>query len=604
MKRLYTGRAQVATLLTVLLLVAACLALNAALPLAELEPRRIWTGLLYGIVAVAVLGIMLARSTPPWMYLPLLLFFVIPQFNPNFYTLFHSFLHISIVYESFLRGLPPENPLMAGEPLRYMYGVHAAIAWLMRLVPVSPPVAFAALDALTLVAFSAVMNQIARRLSPDVAFRVLAVVLALFGMDIFVDGPLYVLVGEVFGQRRFGAPSSLMKFTGINTNQVGLLCMAVAVLAMVRLAAREQQRLASYAMFAAATLAAAVFYQPAWIAIGAAAGSLAAAVVVLRLSDWRRDAWTLLALLAFCTAIAAPVLFNVSTGTPEDPAVQILPGLHQLRVNGEYWVLHILAPLLLLVFARRQAMQVAGRVPAVCAVLAVTVVVLHAIYLLVYVRFNNEYKFLGFASVALAPLGAVVLQTVYQSHRRVFLFLLLLFVVPCMTDFTYVTLPQPLTDHIVGEGRRVRHLQADEDALYSWIWEQTDRSAVFVDSLLTVPALAGRQLFVGLDIGRDPEVSEGRMHNGWLIDANVFLERIISVDPAKLALRRRIATDLLNSSGPASTELMAALRAASPAGRPLYVITRNETQRQRLNSTPGTSVVFERAGRVVFRINA
>jgi hypothetical protein len=593
----------VSMLIAIVLVILAVIALNTTFPLFDLQLRRTWAGIIFAAVAVPVLYGMLARKLPPWMFLPLLLVFIIPQFNPSFFTLFHSFMHISFVYECFLRGIPPENPLMSGEPLRYMYGVHAVIAWVMKVVPISPPVAFAVLDGVTMLAFAIVVDRITYCLSAEPIYRVLSVTLALFGMDIFVDGPTPGIASALVGDRRFGAPISLMKFTGINTNQVGLLCFAIALLGMVRLASRAPGRVGSHAMIALATIAAAVLYQPAWMAIGAVAGAAAVAALVLRRDEFGRDAWIVLASLFVATAVATPVLFSVASGgNAADPAVRVFPGLHQLRINGKYWLMHILAPLALLIFARDRVMQVVRRIPVVCIALALSVVVLHAIYLLVYVRFNNEYKFLGFASVAMAPLGAITLQTLYERHRRTALAVTFLLLVPFMTDFTYVALSQNLTDPVFTAGRRVHHRQPDEDALYSWIWDHTEPRAVFVDSLLTVPPLGGRQLFVGLDVDRDPRMDLGTLHNGWLIDANMFQTSVIAVDPVKYALRKRLATELLLGDGPASDELIAGLLEATPVGRPLYVITRTPAQRLRLAGTPDAQIEFERAGRTVFRL--
>ncbi len=56
----------------------------------------------------------------------------------------HGLLHSSIVYAILDRGVPPENPLMAGTPIGYPYGHHAALAFVMRWLPIAPPWLFAA----------------------------------------------------------------------------------------------------------------------------------------------------------------------------------------------------------------------------------------------------------------------------------------------------------------------------------------------------------------------------------------------------------------------------------------------------------------------------
>jgi len=493
--------------------------------------------------------------------------------------------------------------LGAGEPLRYMYGVHALVAWLMKVLPVSPPVAFAALDTLGLYAFAFAVERIARRLDPDPLYRLFTVIVALFGLDLYVDGPLYAVAGELFGYRRFGAPVTLQKFTGINTNQVGLICVAFALLAIMRIVQRDPGRVRSWLLFFVSAVSAGVFYQPAFMAIGSIGGALAVAALLWQRAERGRDAWMMLAVLVCSSLLVAPVMVSVSTGTPDDPAIQILPGLQHLRENLIYMLFHLSLPAVLLWVSRRHYLEFWQRRSVAHAALLLSVVVLQGLYLVVFLRFKNEYKLLGFATVAMAPLGAVAVRDIWQRHRTLFPWLLLLMFLPAMTDFTWVTLPQPLTDSVSSSGRDIRHHNADEDALYGWIREQTPVNAVFVDSLLTIPAIAGRQLYVGLDIGRDPEVSAGRMHNGWLIEAIMFQRRIMEVDPQRLDLRERLATDLLQGPGIADESLLAQLRASSPAGRPLYVVARTPAQDGRLAALAGLRRVYAVQGRTVYQFN-
>jgi hypothetical protein len=266
-------------------------------------------------------------------------------------------------------------------------------------------------------------------------------------------------------------------------------------------------------------------------------------------------------------------------------------------------VVHLLLPLLLLWLARARVKALWRERNLALMALALAVVVLQCLYLVVFLRFNNEYKLLGFASVAMAPLGALLVQDVYQRRPRLFPWILLVIFMPAMTDFTWVTIPRPLTDHVTSDGRRLRHADPAEEALYDWIWQQTPVNAVFIDSLLTIPAIAGRQLYVGLDIARDPAISAGVEHNGWLIDASVFLRRIMEVDPTRLVLRERLATELLTGNGVAEPGLIARLRASSPVGRPLYVVTRSPAQEARLAGLDSVSRVFTGQGRSVYRLH-
>jgi hypothetical protein len=492
---------------------------------------------------------------------------------------------------------------MAGEPLRYMYGVHALIAWLMRVLPLSPPVLFAALDGLGMLVFALVVERIMRQLNPDPSYRVLGTFVAIVGLDIFVYGPLWSILGDAIGQRRFGAVVSLQKFTGINTNQVGLICMAFAVLAVVRLALRSAARWRSLAMLFGATMAAGYFYQPAFLAIGYSVGAAAGVALIWPRAGFFREGALVWATLALAALASYPMLVGVSSGTPDDPAIQIWRDWPQFKANLKFLIVHLSLPALLCLVARDHLRRRLRELPVAYLPLAVMAASLWALYLVIYLRFNNEYKLLGFASVAMAPIGAVLVQHVFQRQRVAFAGLIVLMLLSVMTDFSFVTLRQPLTDPVSTDGRRIRHLNPDEEALYHWIWEQTPTNGVFVDSLLTIPAIAGRQLYVGLDIGRDPEVTAGRMHNGWLIDANVFQRRIMEVDRTRLALREQLATAALTGEAPLDGGLIAQLRATSPSGRPLFFVVRGRQQIARFEAFNGLQRVYSGNDRNVYRLH-
>jgi len=90
-----------------------------------------------------------------------------------------------------------------------------------------------------------------------------------------------------------------------------------------------------------------------------------------------------------------------------------------------------------------------------------------------------------------------------------------------MTDFTYVLVAESVGFRY-AEGHGSATAAGRGCALLLDLGPYRSE-AVFIDSLLNVPALAGRQLFVGLDIARDPGLDLGTLHNGWLISANTFL---------------------------------------------------------------------------------
>src|SRR5271165_1329649 len=98
------------------------------------------------VVIVALTWVLLHRNAPMGTFLVLLL--VVPlgllQLSSNVRIhSWHTLSHSSIVYQIERGGVRPENPLMAGEPLRYYFGEHWLMAELLRIVPLAPTTLFA-----------------------------------------------------------------------------------------------------------------------------------------------------------------------------------------------------------------------------------------------------------------------------------------------------------------------------------------------------------------------------------------------------------------------------------------------------------------------------
>jgi len=584
------------------LLIGAVFALDALFPLFNLQQPRTWAGIAFAAVGVTLVFTMLALKVRPLWFLPLLLVYVIPQWKDDYILLFHGLMHSSFVYECLLRGVPPENPLMAGEPLRYMYGLHYFIAAIMRVIPINPLDGFAIANGVSLLAFAVLMERIAARISTDPVYRVLTVVLALFSMDLFVDGPIQQIAAAIWGPHRYGPVIALMKMTGVNSNGVGMVCFAMGLLAIVRLMTRTGGQVGSYLLLASGSLLAIFIYQPAWMAIGAFALSSSVLVLILRYKELQREAWMVLGVFIATSILGLPVLLSMVDDSSSGAAVRILPSLYQLRLNLKFLILNMVAPVALLLLARQYVIDVVRRQLMLFAFLALSVAALAGSYLVLRLPSGNEYKFLLFASSALAPIVAVPLHRLYQEHRGVAFAAVFLFMVPFMTDFTFLMLPQPIQYHVHAEGRRIHAVDPAQDELNSWIWEHTPTNAVFVDSQRTVPPLAGRQLFVALDLWRDPRLDQGQLQDGWLISSEWFLTEIIHVDANKKALRQKLATTLLADPGTIDTALLTQIHDATPTGRPLYVIARRDEQKTRMQATPALKKVYEGAGGMIFQM--
>jgi hypothetical protein len=585
-----------------LLLVGIVLFLAAALAgYVDVPPLRVGIGVAYAVATTALLYVLLRFNVPMWLGALALLLPLLPQLGAPWASYWHGFMHSSIVYEIFERGSPPENPLMVGEPLRYMYGHHVLLAWLMRVIPISPPQGFVLTDVVTLLLFAVCIERTARLISGDRVFRILAVFLAAFSLSPLVGGPFTAVLHEApFPFRGIEwRMIPLTKFFGINNNQVGLLFSALALLGLVAIASGRERRWLPYVGVSVAIVGAGLLYPPAWVQIVGCAGAAALYLLICGRRELRVPAIVLGGLSALCAAAVLPSILSLTAGKSE--ATLTLSGPFYLAVHGANLVLFLAVPAALVWLNRTTLAESYRRQPQVAGVLLVCAAVTMAMYGAVHMPGSAEYKFLHLTVLALSFPIALALQNVYRKHAAVALLLLFSIALPTTGDFTHQVPVEPVSDPVRTAGRVLRHADPDEDALYTWMSGETPSDALFIDTHLTIPVLARRQLVVGLDMRRDSGALEGYAHDGWLITADEFLTANTGVDAERLAALRAIARALLSpESGGVDRELLSQLPRYT-LDRPIYVVARDETVHGRLIADAQFKQEFSSEKSSVFR---
>ncbi len=553
-------------------------------------------------VALALVLYVLVRvHAPLWTFLLPLVVVVVPQLRPEWATYWHGFMHSSLVYAIVERGIPPQNPLMVGEPLRYMYGHHVLIAWLMRVVPISPPQAFALTDLLSLVALALVMDRVARLVSEERSFRVFAVLMAFVAFvplaSGFVRGPLeHVLRTEL--EWRF---IPLTKFTGINDNQLGLVLFAIDLLGVSLLAETRAPRRSAFVLIGVAIVGAGYIYPPAWVGIMACTG-LASLYFVWRGHEMRRAGITLLAILFVGAVVTAPFIYVLTAGKSSAAAVHLWPSIRTLKRHIVNLILFASVPVLLGWLARERLLDWWRRQPELVVVLALGAGITMFLYGVMTIPAGAEYKLLGMSVIVLSVPVAIAVHDFYERHQVLSLGVLVLLVLPVGGDFGRLWVHEPVSDPVVSDGRWLRHADARQDSLYSWIAHDTPVDALFVDTYLTIPILGRRQLLVGIDERRESGGLTGVMHDGWLITARQFLRANTGVPDAKLKDLQGIARTLVSST-PDSTVSDRTLDELSrySAGRPVYVVARSDAVLARLDTVPEMHVAYRGSAGTVYR---
>ncbi|HEX5438105.1 MAG TPA: hypothetical protein VFW98_13145 [Gemmatimonadaceae bacterium] len=561
----------------------------------------ILTSIVSAALVVAVLYLLLRFNAPMWTFLVPILALVPPQFDQNWATYWHGLMHTSIVYAIYERGLPPQNPLMAGVPLRYMYGHHALIAWLMRVVPISPPRAFALTDLVSLVLLAIIIDRLACLFSADRAFRVFAVLVAFVGVSPLVAGPLNAPVERLLHTNLEWRFIPETKFTGINDNQLGLVFFAADLLGIAALALEGRRGWWMYCLIGAAIIGAGFIYPPAWVGIMGCTGT-AACYFVLRGARLRRAGVALLVLLAVGAAVTVPFILSLTMGKSGAAAVRLVPSLRTLRRHSLNLGLYLVLPLVLAWTHRATLAQHWRKHADLLALLLLSALVTEGMYMMMTIPSGAEYKMLGMSVLALSTPVALPLGELYHTHRAGALALAFVMLLPVSADLARYFAHDSVADAVVSDGRWLRDRDPDQDALYRWIAQRTPVNALFVDTYLTIPALGRRQLLVGLDDRRSSGALAHIQHDGWLIRAHQFLTENTGVNRTRLAAFQSVAETLVSSSPDSVVSQRTLARLARYSdGRPVYVVAREPSVRARLARVPEMIPVYQGAAATVYR---
>lgn len=502
----------------------------------------------------------------------------------------HGLLHASIVYDILERGAPPGHPLLGGEPLRYPWLHHWLAAGAVRLFGVTPAAVFGATGILSLLLFGFFLDRAARELDPDFRYRALAVALALFGPNPFSYGPLASALA------RAGVPLEpravpWLKFSGVNSNHLGLMFSAVALLAILRAAGSESPRRSVYALAGISMLGSALLYPMSFLTNGVWLTATAAWLVLRKGRSGRARAFGLLAAATLGTLPALPYLWQAGTGRSAAGALQVAPTLGYVLRQLEIVSVALALPLLLIALSWRRRKDDQAAVLTLCAASALAVFAFGFITPLV------AYKFLMASLMPLGLLAAMPLRRLWEERPLPALACLLVLFLPLGMRMGRAVVDgwpaaQPLT-------HRAAYLEPADPAerdLCRWIADHTPKGALFVDDRLTVPPFGRRQLFVAPS--QPAPSSRAGTHDGWGMSTDLILGEVTGADPAKVARRKRIAAELLGGgTGPVGEEVLKSL-AAEADGHPVYVIARGEGIAARLS---GGSAVAPGGLRPVYR---
>jgi hypothetical protein len=545
-----------------------------------------------GLASALVLG-WIRFGWPGWVLacigcVPVVLLALLPDHR---LISFHGFLHSAITYRILSNGIPPFDPLFAEAPLLYPWAHHAVVAGISHATGLSPASLFAAINVVALAATLTAVYAICMSLFRDRATALFGAALSLYGL---ASLPIEITLGAFPSIELETRLIPIQKYASTNSNALGFLFYALGLLALVRSSDRiGRPNPGSMALLFTAVLAAATFYPLAWAPLVAVA--LASAGAAARLPGARPVAIWIFATVACASTIALPYLWSVQIGKSAAATIGLdISAMHLIR-NGANLLLVAFGWLALLAFGLPEFRRLGRERPAASLVLCSAAVIPAAMFWPTHAAVHSEYKFLALCGFSLAIPSALVIKKIHDRSALLCFALLCLLLIPAGNFFAQLARYdfRGVTPAVHEQDQLILLQDENERALTDWIRAQTAESAVFVDSELSIPPFAHRQLYVAME-----SAAPGSQPRGWGLPSVTFLAEVIGHPIDDIERRRSVTSALLSAQGlgPALDSLRSDITA-----RELYLVARTSASR-RLSHHPELERVFGIGPIQVFRI--
>jgi hypothetical protein len=556
---------------------------------------------LLSLLLASIFLLLLRIQAPRWTFLVLGVlpsaFFLIALPNLRVYG-YHQWSQASLVYQILLGHIPPQNPLLAGEPAHYPWAYALLLAGLSKLLGLSPlwSSALVAIGSLTLLLV--LTYRIGRIVSGEIHAALFGVAAALYASTFtqsVPDSPIRRFLAAVWPLPSLeprGAPI-VEKLTGCTGFPLGLALYALVLLSLLKLIADGRPRRGLVLALGLGILGVGLVYP--FLLPAVALVCSAACLLAWRHKDTRRQQIAaILGTLLFCGIAVIPYYLALAAGRAE--SVLKIASLPDLVRPVSVLFVTLLPMILLLIWARKAVLDRLRDRSEATKLLGMSVAINLLLFLFVSAPLWTQYKFYLLAVYGLGIVGGLAFHVLHGRSRAAawlaFSLFLLSFGLDCAHKAkSWQRVPEPFRE----SGMMLEHADPAENELYQWIRSKTRANAVFVDSKLVVPIFGQRALFVGL--GGELNLKDYTI-DGYALDPKTLLLIVDGYAPALVAERQRIATKLLAGES-VSAEERAAVRAT---GDQAFLIARTSLLNDSLSSAGSFRIAFRNAAATVWEL--
>ena len=425
-------------------------------------------------------------------------------FNPAFKIFsFHGLYHLGIVYDIMHGNVPPENPLLGGEPLLWPWGHHYLVGSVSKIFNISPVLSFGLINMIAYSGTVYFIYKISGMLIKDSRANNFSVLTAVF-CSAYINMAEYKLFIKYLGFAvEFRGTPLFHKMLIVNAAPVGFVSY-IAFVYLLLLIFSDRKRWKPLLLLLLISVASTGFFYVQML--GGLLGSFTVFFIVKSLQCVKsKDRENIMKLLLSSITVVLGLLiivpyirsFSSGVGTKiailrprfvlEDVRSSVivslamviiistnLKSLKKLNVNTKINLLSLLAGVLLS-------------------------------YICVRFPSSNDYKFLIQSAALLGIFGGISIFFQCTGKKRILILVLMLVLA---RPFFLYSRQQMKRNYWVAtpivSGDRIL-MQGEESQMYDWIVNDSSRDDMFIDNKLLVPCFGQRQLFIAIDEYRNNE---------------------------------------------------------------------------------------------------
>jgi len=488
-----------------------------------------------------------------WGITPLIMLYALSS-NLRIYS-FHGFMHAGVVYQLLNGNIPPFNPVLGEQVIRYPWGWHCVASLITKVLAITPFNAFALINIVSLCLAMVLVYKISHLAIEDERANIFSVIVSLFAispMDLYLNFRLIRHLHIKLPLDSRGIPA-FDKFSNINGVPVGLVFFLLFLYSIIKLF--QQKRVGSNGVLFFISVVGCGFFYPVMLPSIAASTVLVCSASVVTNKD-RYLAYDLKKIIMVvgsgltAMVMLMPYFFSITAGTktsiqffdPNNASVDIL----------RYLVVTV--PILLIIYINRNFLKDKLNRPVIFILLSV-IAASFSCYVFISLPLESEYKYLMLSTVTLGILGGTAFYAMNHGFKKIVVFiLLLLFLAPLYRNvqlkLRFMNNITDVSSLYTEKGRYLYSKNSEENELYQWVRNHTDKNSIFIDSELTIPVLAQRQLFIGMDRESTSKPLPGVMKGtngspGYGFTIDTFLRRD-GYDSALIDKRRAIVKSMYN----------------------------------------------------------